>query len=195
MPIQNPFNPFTVADYISPGGADPKFPGTQISAVPPGTQLSTSVRYTALEAAPRTDKVTTHNYEFTGGLKGSLSWLGGYFKSWNWDNAFRYNRDSRIELCGGIVDNNALRAALLDTNPVTAFNPFGLNQNSPAVINRVFVTTHHLGESSLTLEDVKLYGDLFLSQRGRRHRNWGRTPRRTGKRSARLANDFRANNW
>ena len=39
LPIQNPFNPFTVADYISPGGADPKFPGTQMSVVPSGTQL------------------------------------------------------------------------------------------------------------------------------------------------------------
>ena len=45
---------------------------------------------------------------------------------------------SRIERFGGNVDNNALRAALLDTNPATAFNPFGINQNSPAVINRIF---------------------------------------------------------
>src|SRR6266446_2801438 len=47
VPIQNPFNPFTVADYTSPGGADPKFPGTQVSAVPPGTPLTTGVRYSA----------------------------------------------------------------------------------------------------------------------------------------------------
>ena len=166
VPIQNPFNPFTRADYTSPGGADPKVPGTQISAAPPGTQLTTGVGYTALEAGPRTDKITTHNYEFTGGLKGSLSWLGDYFKTWQWESAFRYNRDSRTELRSGIVDNNALRAALLDTNPATAFNPFGLNQNSPAVINKVFVTTHHLGESELTLEDLKLYGDLFTLPAG-----------------------------
>ena len=38
------------------------------------------------------------------------------------------------------MNNNALRAALLDTNPATAFNPFGLNQNSPAVIDKVFIT-------------------------------------------------------
>jgi len=44
VPIQNPFNPFTVPDYISPGGADPKFPGTQVSAAPPGTQFTTNVR-------------------------------------------------------------------------------------------------------------------------------------------------------
>src|SRR6266581_5417958 len=79
VPIQNPFNPFTVADYTSPGGADPKVSGTQISAVPPGTQLTTGVRYRALEAGLLTDKITTHNYEFTGGLKGNLGEFGDYF--------------------------------------------------------------------------------------------------------------------
>src|SRR5947207_2670812 len=51
VPIQNPFNPFTVADYTSPGG----------SGLPAGTPLTTGVRYTALEAGPRTNKITTHN--------------------------------------------------------------------------------------------------------------------------------------
>jgi iron complex outermembrane receptor protein len=59
------------------------------------------------------------------------------------------------------VDNNALRAALLDTNPATAFNPFGLNQNSPAVIDKIFTAVHRVGEASLTLEDLKVTGDLF----------------------------------
>src|SRR5206468_10632654 len=87
VPIQNPFNPFRVADYTSPGGADPKFPGTQISAVPPGTPLTTGVRYSA---GLRTNKITTHNYEFTGGLNGNLAEFGDYFKTWNWESAFRY---------------------------------------------------------------------------------------------------------
>ena len=72
VPIQNPFNPFTVADYTSPGGFDPKLPDTKVSAAPPGTPLTTGVRYAGLEAGLRTDKITTHNYEFTGGLKGNL---------------------------------------------------------------------------------------------------------------------------
>jgi len=50
---------------------------------------------------------------------------------------------------------------LLDTNPATAFNPFGLNQNSRAVIDKIIRTTHHLGTTSLTLEDLKLIGDVF----------------------------------
>ena len=149
VPIQNPFNPFTVPDYTSPGGVDPKFPATQVSAAPPGTEFTTGVRYRGLEAGPFTDKITTHNYEFTGGLKGNLGEFGDYFKTWNWESGFRYNEDQRIERFGGIVDNNALRAALLDTNPATAFNPFGINQNSPAVIDKVFVTTQRLGTTSL----------------------------------------------
>ncbi len=99
------------------------------------------MRYRGLEAGPFTDKITTHNYEFTGGLKGNLGEFGDYFKTWNWQSGFRYSEDQRIERFGGLVDNNALRPALLDTDPATAFNPFGINQNSPAVIDKVFTTT------------------------------------------------------
>src|SRR5437773_3362691 len=155
VPIQNPFNPFTVPDYTSSGGFDPKHPDIK------GTGFTTGVRYASLEAGLRTDKITTDNYEFTGGLKGNLGEFGDYFKTWEWESGFRYSEDYRSERLGGIVDNNALRAALLDTNPATAFNPFGINQNSPAVIDKVFVTTHRFGKSSLILEDLKLNGNLW----------------------------------
>ena len=161
VPIQNPFNPFTVADYTSPGGFDPNHPETKVSAAPPGTGFTTGVHYALLEAGPRSDEITTHNHEFTGGLKGNLGEFGDYFKTWNWESGFRYNEDSRIERVGGNVDSSALRAALLDTNPATAFNPFGLNQNSPAVLNKILVTTQRFGESSLILEDLKLNGNLW----------------------------------
>jgi iron complex outermembrane receptor protein len=161
VPIQNPFNPFTVPDYISPGGFDPRLPGTQASAAPPGTEFTTGVRYRALEAGVRTVKITTDNYVFTGGLKGNLGQFGDYFRTWEWESAFRYNEDDRVEHNGGIVNNDALRTALLDTNPATAFNPFGLGQNRRAVLNRIFFVSNHLGATSLELEDVKLNGDLF----------------------------------
>jgi iron complex outermembrane receptor protein len=161
VPIQNPFNPFTLADYTSVGGFDPRFPQTQSTAAPAGTQFTTFVRYRALEAGPRTIKITTDNYEGTVGLKGNLGEFGDYFKTWNWETGFRYSEDSRVERDGGIVDTNALRQALLDTNPATAFNPFGLYQNSPAVIAKILRTTTHRGTTSLTLEDWKLFGDLF----------------------------------
>src|SRR5438309_952199 len=55
VPIQNPFNPFRVPDYTSPGGFDPNHPETQVSAAPPGTGFTTGVHYRALEAGLRTD--------------------------------------------------------------------------------------------------------------------------------------------
>jgi iron complex outermembrane recepter protein len=166
VPIQNPFNPFTVPDYTSLGGFDPKRPDTRVSAAPPGTGFTTAVGYRALEGGLRTDKVTTNNYLFTGGLKGSLDEFGEYLKTWNWEVGFRYNDDERIERSGGIVDNNALRAALLDTNPETAFNPFAVNANSPSVINNILVTTNRLGITRLELEDFKLTGDLLTLPAG-----------------------------
>src|SRR5438874_1502122 len=161
VPIQNPFNPFTVADYTSAGGFDPKHPDTKVSAAPPGTGFTTGVHYAGLEAGLRTDKVTTDNFEFTAGLRGNLGEFGDYFKTWQWESGFRYSEDDRSERLGGVVNNDALRATLLDTNPATAFNPFGLNQNSAAVIDKVFTTVHRSGKATLTLEDLKVTGDLF----------------------------------
>ncbi|MDX6528351.1 MAG: iron complex outerrane recepter protein [Blastocatellia bacterium] len=164
VPIQNAFNPFTVADYTSPGGFNPAFPNTRASEAPPGTELTTGVRYRSLETGLRTDKITTENYLFTGGLKGNLGEFTSAWdklKTWEWETGVRWNEDFRTERFGGIVNNNALRTALLDTNPATAFNAFGLNQNNKAVIDRVFVTTNHIGSTTLLTEDFKLDGDLW----------------------------------
>jgi iron complex outermembrane receptor protein len=161
VPIQNPFNPFTVPDYTSPGGFDPKHPDTKASAAPPGTGFTTGVHYAGLEAGLVTDKITTDNFEVTAGLRGNLGEFSDYFKRWDWESGFRYSEDDRTERLGGIVNTSALRAALLDTNPATAFNPFGINQNSPAVIDKVFVTTHRFGKALLILEDLKLNGNLW----------------------------------
>ncbi len=161
VPIQNPFNPFTVPDYTSAGGFDPKIPESRLSAAPAGTQFVTGVRYRGLEAGVRADKVETNNYVFTAGVRGNLGEFGDYLSKWNWESAFRYSEDERTESFSGIVNTTNLRAALLDPNPATAFNPFGINQNSRAAIDRVFSTTIHSGTTSLTLQDLRVYGDLF----------------------------------
>ena len=175
VPLQNPFNPFT-----SPS-LDDKGKPIVVNGIP----FTTGVHYAALEAGVRTDKITTHNYEFTGGLRGNLGEFGDYFKTWQWESGFRYSEDDRTERISGQVDSNALRAALLDTNPATAFNPFGLNQNSPAVINKVFVTTQRVGKATLTLEDLKVTGNLCsVARRTDLFRDRRRTPDRVPERSA-----------
>jgi serine/threonine protein kinase len=56
-PVQNPVNPFTVADYTSSGGFDPRRPDARATPAPPGTGVTTTARYRASEAGPRTNKI------------------------------------------------------------------------------------------------------------------------------------------
>jgi hypothetical protein len=58
-------------------------------------------------------------------VKGEMGEFGDYFKTWNWETGFRYARNEGENLSGGDVSSPGLRDALLDTNPLTAFNPFG----------------------------------------------------------------------
>jgi iron complex outermembrane recepter protein len=154
VPTQNAFNPFSTAT-------------TTVN----GVGLITGVRYRSLEAGLRTDKITTNNYMFTGGLRGTFSDLttNDILKTWGYELGFRYNLDDRVEAFGGITNVNALRSALLSTDPNTAFDMFGKSINgtgiagrtNPSVLKSVFVTTNHRGNTSLTLEDSKLYGDIW----------------------------------
>jgi TolB-like protein/tRNA A-37 threonylcarbamoyl transferase component Bud32 len=58
VPVQNPSDPFTVPDYTSAGDFDPRLPDNRVTAAPPETGFSTSVRDRALEAGLRTNKIT-----------------------------------------------------------------------------------------------------------------------------------------
>src|SRR5205814_1427693 len=58
VPVQNPSDPFTVPDYTSAGDFDRRRPHTRVTAAPPETGFTTSVRDRALEAGLRTNKIT-----------------------------------------------------------------------------------------------------------------------------------------
>jgi len=151
VPIQNPFNPFTVAD------------ATLIyNGVP--VPVTTGVRFRAINDAPlRTEKTTIQDVLFDTGLRGEMGEFGDYFKSWNWELGFRYSRNFEQALFGGFVSASGLRAALLETNPTTAFNPFlgFFGGNSKAASSRVYVTLHGSGEFELPLGYFTINGDLF----------------------------------
>jgi len=151
VPIQNPFNPFTVADST-----------LTYNGVP--VPVTTGVRFRALNDEPiRTDKTTFHDILFDTGLRGEMGEIGDYFKSWNWEMGFRYSRNEEDNLIGGLPSDSALREALLDTNPATAFNPFlgFFGRNSNAAISRVYVTLSNSGQFELPLGYFTINGDLF----------------------------------
>jgi iron complex outermembrane receptor protein len=151
VPIQNPFNPFTVGDatLIYNGVAVP---------------VTTGVRFRALnDQGNRTEKTTVQDFLFDTGIRGEMSEFGDYFKCWNWELGFRYSRNDEQALFGGQVSGSGLRAALLDTDPTTAFNPFPgfFGRNSNSAINRVYVTLQQSGEFELPLGYLTINGDLF----------------------------------
>ena len=151
VPIQNPFNPFTVADATLIYNGQP---------VP----VTTGVRFRAInDEGVRTAKFTLQDTLFDAGLRGELGELGDYFKNWNWESGFRYSQNYQQLLLGGVVSKSGLREALLDTNPATAFNPFlgFFGRNSPAAISRVYVTLHSSGVFELPLGYFHLDGGLF----------------------------------
>src|SRR5205823_4888023 len=80
VPIQNPFNPFTVADATIPGF----FPDGS------GLPVTTGVQFRGInDTGPRHEKFTYYDYLFDVGVRGELGEFGDYFKSWNWELSFR----------------------------------------------------------------------------------------------------------
>jgi iron complex outermembrane receptor protein len=154
VPIQNPFNPFTVADATIPN----------FFSDGSGLPVTTGVRFRGInDTGPRHEQFTYWDQLFDIGLRGEIEEFGDYFKAWNWELGFRYSRNEGQDLSVGEASQPGLREALLDTNPATAFDPF-LNftaHNTKAARARVYVTLHNSGEYELPIGYVTVNGDLF----------------------------------
>jgi outer membrane receptor protein involved in Fe transport len=151
VPISNPFNPFTVGDAT-----------LVINGVP--VPMTTGVRFRSInDTGTRSEKFTYWDQLFDVGLRGEMGEFADYFKTWNWEMGFRYSRNEGQDLSVGEVSQPGLRDALLDTNPATAFNPFGgqLVANSPRARQAVYVTLHNSGEYELPIGYATFNGDLF----------------------------------
>lgn len=153
VPIQNPFNPFTVADATIPNF----FPDGS------GLPVNTGVQFRAInDTGPNHEKFTYHDYLFDVGLRGEMGEFGDYFKNWNWEMGFRYSRNEG-DLLTGAISAPGLREALLDTDPATAFDPFlNINaHNTKAARARVYIDLHNSGEYELPIGYATVNGDLF----------------------------------
>jgi iron complex outermembrane receptor protein len=154
VPIVNAWNPFTVANATIPNF----FPDGS------GLPVTTLVRFRGInDTGPRHEKFTYWDSLFDVGLRGEMGEFGDYFKTWNWELGFRYSRNEGQDLSVGEASAPALRDALLDTDPATAFDPF-LNfnaHNTKAARARVYVNVHNSGEYELPIGYATVNGDLF----------------------------------
>src|SRR5216110_2923230 len=154
VPITNPFNPFTVADATIPN----LFPDGS------GLPVTTGVRFRGInDTGPRHEKFTYWDQLFDVGLRGEMGEFGNYFKTWSWELGFRYSRNEGQDLSVGEVSQPGLRDALLDTDPATAFNPFGgfFHRNSKQARGSVYVNLQNTGEFELPIYYATLNGDIF----------------------------------
>ena len=126
--------------------------------------VTTGVRFRGIaDTGMRSEKFTYWDQLFDVGLRGELGYAGDYFKTWNWEAGFRYSRNEGQDLSVGEVSQPGLRDALLDTDPHTAFNPFGGQQrlNTGRARQDVYVTLHNSGEYELPIYYATFNGDLF----------------------------------
>ena len=108
VPIQNPFNPFTVADATIPNF----FPDGS------GLPVTTGVSFRGInDTGPRHEKFTYHDYLFDVGLRGEMGEFGDYFKTWNWELGFRYSRNEGQNLSVGEVSQPGLRRSAFGYGP------------------------------------------------------------------------------
>src|SRR6266480_2390109 len=154
VPIVNAFNPFTVANATIPNF----FPNGD------GLPVYTGVKFRGInDTGHRSEKFTYYDYIFDVGLRGEMGEIGDYFKTWNWELGFRYNRNEGKDISVGEASQPGLRQALLDTDPATAFDPF-LNftaHNTRAARSAVYVNLQNTGEYELPIYYGTINGDLF----------------------------------
>ncbi len=115
-----------------------------------------NVAYRTLELGPRTDNIDTDAFRFLSGLKGRV-----LETSWNWETGFLYSQDVRREKEGGDVNLTALTAAINDTNPATAFNPFGNRANTAAQLAGLGQELGTDTKSTLLSIDFKAHGEVI----------------------------------
>ncbi len=115
VPVTNPFNPFGNRFWSTTGA--PNTDGTPRLTGTPSAVSVTNKRLTDL--ATRTDWVDTAVYRGVAGLRGKLP-----FNNWTWEAALLWSRARVIENEEGPDRKSALIAAINQTDPTKAFNPF-----------------------------------------------------------------------
>jgi iron complex outermembrane recepter protein len=165
VPSNNPFNPFGER-FWSPTGA-PNADGTPRLTGTPSAVSITNKRLT--DSMSRTASVTSTVYRGVAGLRGKL------FDTWSWEGALLLAEASTDDEEEGPARKSLLRAAINQTDPTKAFNPFtrtfavqngslvvtGDYRNPESVQNTFRSTFVRSGVTTLGSGDLRASGDLL----------------------------------
>lgn len=153
----NPYNPFG-------SGA-----GRLVGYTGPA-QAITIVGLRVDDVGPRRIHVESDVGRILAGFRGNLG-------SWKWETAGLYSWAQTVDSESNRVSNTALQAALLSSNPATAYNPFtGGNLTSPSsldpsrnaasVVDPMRITVRRNSRTSLYLADARLTNASLFELRG-----------------------------
>ena len=144
-PLQNQSNPFTVPDYTSPGGFDPRRPDTRVTAAPSETGFNTNMSDRSLEAGLRTNKIAAAVIAAPP------------------ETAF--NASARDRALEASLRTNKIAAAVTAASPGTAVNTRVRNRSSEAGLRTNKITTNGTAapprtESNTSMRDRASEADL-----------------------------------
>jgi iron complex outermembrane recepter protein len=165
VPATNPFNPLGTRFWDVNG--TPNSDGTARLKGTPSAVSITNKRF--IDFATRTDYVTDSVYRGVMGLRGK------FFDSWSYEGALLYSAARGIEYEAGATRRSLLNAAINQTDPAKAMNPFGQSfaiqngaevvtgsyTNSPSVISTFAAPYIRNGITKLGSADFNTSGSLF----------------------------------
>ncbi len=114
VPATNPYNPFGTR-FWDPAGAPNADGSARLKGTPSAVSI-TNKRF--IDFPDRIDTVTDSVYRGVAGLRGKI------FDSWNWEAALLYSTARGIEYEANCTRRSLLNAAINQTDPTKAFNPF-----------------------------------------------------------------------
>lgn len=112
--------------------------------------------YRPVELGPRTDSNEYDIVRFVGGLRGRVA-----DTSWNWEAATLYTQQKGVNTQGNDISRTGLEQAVNSTDPATAFNPFGNQANSAAVLDTIRLDHYTFDRDELFQVDGKVNGEVF----------------------------------
>ncbi len=137
VPSANPFavNPFAGSPYVLVG-------------------------YSFLDTlGPIRGRADTQTYDAVVGLRADVG------DTWRLTLSGSYGRERLSSVTSNLPDQSALNSALISTDPMTAFNPFG-DSNSPAVIDTIRTTQLDVASSSIRSTTAVADGTVIMLPSG-----------------------------